>query len=553
MSDEKELVMSFDPKTIEHLGIKMYSTLPPVLAELIANGYDADAENIKITLLDTNEQKEIIVEDDGLGMSFPELNDKFLRIGRPRRYEEGTQTTQKGRKIIGKKGIGKLSFFGITKEIEISTKKGGKENSFIMNWDDIKKEDNIYHPGILLRDNNYVGEGHGTKIVLKNIQRETDFTPNTLADNLSKIFIVDTNFKISIQHNSESPVTVENERKYTGLDKEVEWKVPEDITIESDYEKKNLITGHLIATKRPIPPKTNMKGITLFSRKKLVNQPSYFSDSTSSHGFSYLTGYLEIDFIDDMEEDVISTNRQSLNWNNSEMKKLNDYLSKLMNWLERDWRKKRAEVRERKITEITGINISDWYGNLPLEIKEKVKPLVDALVKDSESSDELTPAVRNLYSIAPKYIYWHYRHLHPEIQDSSKEKYENKDYYDAFLESAKHYINSTRLKSCSINREDRSMMGEVFGCNDGKLSVAKRYIRPNGTNFNTTTKENIEEGQKFLSMGVVAGGKNVVGHEEMIALRDSNLFTEMDCLDMLSLLSHLTKRLDDAELEEEQE
>ena len=31
----KNLSMRFDPATIEHLGIQMYSTLPPVVAELV--------------------------------------------------------------------------------------------------------------------------------------------------------------------------------------------------------------------------------------------------------------------------------------------------------------------------------------------------------------------------------------------------------------------------------------------------------------------------------------------------------------------------------------
>lgn len=35
--------MSFDPHTIEHLGVKMYSVLPNAIAELIANAYNADA------------------------------------------------------------------------------------------------------------------------------------------------------------------------------------------------------------------------------------------------------------------------------------------------------------------------------------------------------------------------------------------------------------------------------------------------------------------------------------------------------------------------------
>ena len=47
-----KLKMTFTPNTIEHLGVRMYSTLPPVVAELIANSYDADASEVHIQLDD---------------------------------------------------------------------------------------------------------------------------------------------------------------------------------------------------------------------------------------------------------------------------------------------------------------------------------------------------------------------------------------------------------------------------------------------------------------------------------------------------------------------
>ena len=34
--------MSFEPMTIEHLGLRLYSTLPPVLSELVSNSHDAE-------------------------------------------------------------------------------------------------------------------------------------------------------------------------------------------------------------------------------------------------------------------------------------------------------------------------------------------------------------------------------------------------------------------------------------------------------------------------------------------------------------------------------
>ena len=56
-----------------------------------------------------------------------------------------------------------------------------------------------------------------------------------------------------------------------------------------------------------------MRGIALFSRGKLVNEHSFFDVTATSFGYSYITGWLDIDFIDERIPDVISTNRQSLN------------------------------------------------------------------------------------------------------------------------------------------------------------------------------------------------------------------------------------------------
>jgi len=547
---QKKLKLTFDPNTIEHLGVRMYSTLPPVLTELIGNSHDADAEHVVLTLNDSDDEKEIVIEDDGIGMTFDEINDKFLRIGRNRRAEDQLETTPKGRKIIGKKGLGKLSFFGIAHEIEITTKKHGKENSFSMKWEDIKKSQKDYEPTILKKDASCSKEDHGTKIVLKKIQRENDFSPENLANSLSKMFIIDPGFEILIKHNSTEPIIVSNERRYAGLEKEVEWKIPDDSQYLDDYEKANQIVGHLMAAKKPIPPNTNMRGIILFSRKKLVNLPEYFSDSTSSHFFSYLTGWLEVDFIDDLEDDVIATNRQSLNWGHEEMQKLRTHLRGLINWLERDWRKKRDELRKKKLKETTGIDISDWFSKLPDDIRTKIEPVIKTIVKDSELPTEAhQEAVKKIHEIVPEYPKYHWRHLHQEIKIASETDYQKQDYYRAFQEAAKRYINAVKTKSGSTNSSEASMMGEVFGngATPTLLQVAQSYKKPDGGKFQETTINNIEEGQKFLSMGVVSGCRNPISHEEIVDLRDSGLFTEKDCLDALSLLSHLFSRLDNSQ------
>lgn len=540
-----ELEMTFDPNTIEHLGVRMYSTLPPVLAELIANSYDAQATTVLVLLNDESATgKEIIVKDDGTGMSFDDINQKFLRIGRNRR-ENGEEP---GRKVIGKKGLGKLSFFGIANEIEVATRKDGKENVFLLRWEDIKISPTPnYQPTILKNNIDCAPANTGTTITLRKIKRESDFSAEDLADSLSKIFIVEAGFKIIVQRNQENPIEIENGRRYSGLDKEIEWGVPSDIELVSRYDKKTQVTGHLIATEKPISPKTNMRGIVLFSRKKMVNTPDYFSDSTSSHFFSYLTGWLEVDFIDELDEDVISTDRQSVNWGHPEMVKLRAYLQSMIRWLEQDWRAKRAQLRENKIAEKTGINTANWFSKLPVGIRGNAESIVKALIKDSELPEEVgAQAVRDFHALVPEYPRYHWRQLHLEVKDASRRYYETGDYYNAFIEASKRYVNAVRAKAIITAGDERADMQKVFPASNPMLSVTEGYIKRDGTNFTTDTLTNIRTAQQLFSEGIICGGRHPISHEEIIELRESRLFTEDDCLDILSLLSHLFSRLENS-------
>ena len=123
--------MRFDPQTIRHLGLRMYSTLAPALAEIISNSYDADATNVIVQLIEKDGiPEEIIVEDDGIGLSHEEINSKFLVIGRNRRDEGDEPSSKHGRLPIGKKGLGKLHFWS-GQTITITTVKEGKRiNSY---------------------------------------------------------------------------------------------------------------------------------------------------------------------------------------------------------------------------------------------------------------------------------------------------------------------------------------------------------------------------------------------------------------------------------------
>ena len=70
---------TFSPRILEHLGISAYNSVRKCLAELVANSYDADAKNVKISLPDLiDENASITLSDDGTGMNTDDLKAKFL-------------------------------------------------------------------------------------------------------------------------------------------------------------------------------------------------------------------------------------------------------------------------------------------------------------------------------------------------------------------------------------------------------------------------------------------------------------------------------------------
>ena len=212
----------------------------------------------------------------------------------------------------------------------------------------------------------------------------------------------------------------------------------------------------------------------------------------------------------------------------------------------KDWSLKRKKVKENNNTEKTGVNISAWYAKVPDEIRPKLSKVINKIADKPEIDDvDFSDVVHTVYDLIPPYTYYHYRLLHKQVQDSADIYYKNQNYYAAFQEAMKRYKNAVKIKSGVSATEDRDIVSNAFG-KDKILETTADFKRPNGVPFEKITLDNIEEGQKFLSIGVVCGGRNVVSHEELSDLKDSGLFTEKDCLDMLSILSHLFKRLDDA-------
>lgn len=537
----EKLTMTFDPHTIEHLGIKMYSFLPNAIAELIANAYDADASEVKISLQDDGGEKSITVSDDGCGMSFDDINEKFLCIGRKRRTDDGEYSPSGKRKITGRKGLGKLAFFGIGDSIEISTIKDHHQTVFTLCWTDILSSGKEYEPKFEVYD---VEQEHGTTIKLYNLKRKSSFDKTGLCSSLSKLFnFTDSSFAICVTLNNDEPTLINRELRLDGLQYEIEWNIPKDLTNKDFCNEKNIF-GRIIAAEKPL--NTELRGITLFARGRMVNSPSFFGVGESSHGYSYLTGWIDVDYVDEQSEDIISTDRQSLNWDLPITEELRVHLQAWMRYIERDWREKRKEKRKQQLGSKANIDVNKWLSVVPEKVKTGVESIIDSVTSNSElDSDKQAGIVSYLHDLLPEYTYYHYRMLDDTLKDASEEDYKRKDYYRAIEEAIKRYNSETQTKSGLTAFSGTDLMHHAFG-SGYKLSVIGNYKKTNGSEFADDTKKSVQEGQHYLSAGITGSARNPIAHEEIKELQESGLLTEIDCLDLLSLLSHLFRRLKNA-------
>lgn len=130
--------MSISLNVLNHLGLNLYSNTPAVLAEVIANSWDADTTEVHVDFDIQN--KTITIVDNGIGMDVSDINEKYLFVGKSKRNGDADFKTPRGRKPMGRKGIGKLSLFSIAKKISVYTRKAGGDNeAFLMDADEIEK------------------------------------------------------------------------------------------------------------------------------------------------------------------------------------------------------------------------------------------------------------------------------------------------------------------------------------------------------------------------------------------------------------------------------
>lgn len=418
MSSSSRYKMSISLNVLKHLGISLYSSIPAVLAEIVANSWDADASEVRICF--RREERIISIFDNGHGMNENDINGKYLNVGYSKRLNEPPKTRKFKRYPMGRKGIGKLSVFAIANVVEIYTAKNGDKHALKMDAMEIEKSiadeetGDIYAPEEL--DVKAVAFDAGTRIVLKELKiNVTAATLKFLRQRVSRRFSiigVSNNFSVSIDGDPITPADrgyysnvqflwyfgergkrfaelVDNDVESTQLDSELEFD--SDANVPTRHE----IGGWLGTVELPSQLNDETNGIVLFAKGKLIHE-NILPEMDDSRLFTeYLVGEIDADFMDlDELDDIVTSNRQSVKKDDPRYDALYRHLKGSLNTIGNRW----TDLRnENSLDEATNDkSVAEWYDSLKVGQKNYAKKMFGKIetlgLPDSRSKSQVYKA-----------------------------------------------------------------------------------------------------------------------------------------------------------------
>ena len=161
---------TIDAELLRELGERLVGKPHIALAELVKNGYDADATRVTVKFLPDKDCIEI--SDDGHGMTFDEFKNFWMRIGTP--HKRATQSRDLKRPMTGSKGVGRLAVQFLAGKLEIKTVPKDKGDEWLeaqIDWEEAIKATDLTKVEIAYnRKPSNTPFTHGTSIVLSELK-----------------------------------------------------------------------------------------------------------------------------------------------------------------------------------------------------------------------------------------------------------------------------------------------------------------------------------------------------------------------------------------------
>lgn len=403
--------MTISLNALEHLGINLYSNIPAVLSEIVANAWDADAANVKVVIDKAAET--ITIEDDGTGMDRDGVIDRFLTVGFKRRDVLGGKTP-KGRSPMGRKGIGKLSIFSIAQVADVYTVEGREKTAFRMDREVIRKAiagtgQKSYKPDEL---NDWPPDlRRGTRIVLSKISKSlSGMTVEGLKRRVARRFAVigaKNDFIVSVNgsvigpedrayHNALQYLwTYGGQTEFVKLCKNLERPADDRSgAVKEALKKAGLsLTGWIGTVTKPDQLKDedgdNLNRLAVFMRGKMAQEDILDEFGQKEIYADYVIGELHCEELDlDSAGDIATSSRQSLKQDDPRFEALRAIvLAELRNIAGRwsEWRRSDGARAAAKVPAV-----SDWLGQLTGDTKKKAERWIGRLntIRSNDEGDK---------------------------------------------------------------------------------------------------------------------------------------------------------------------
>lgn len=469
-----EMPMSIQSGILKSLGINLYTNLGKVLVEFIANAYDGDATKVTVrvpveriaaerakkaeqhraeaeraeleavgqqtlgidaasplaqdgsaapvpagaglnleTLFDTlPADVEVVIEDDGHGMTWKEVEDKFLPLNRQRRADpagkEINLTSPGGRYVMGRKGVGKLAGFGAALTVELWTKRAGETSARIIKLVD----EDLNHAGAIHNVKVPVSYEDGLPVALKGTRitlsrLKADATRDTI-DKIRKV--------IGKSFNAIRPedfAIVINDETLAFELPEYEFVYPPELTRDTikDGERAEVVV--------PVPgigtltvryyvgflPRSHGsgadRGATIYCNNRLAAGPALFGLPTGMHSFhsvDYMDCIVEADELDRSDIDFINTARSGIKEGNEVVGAMLEGIVRVMRLaIAAHARFKKAEADRKLNEDATAKIISATIEALPKKTRKAGKKLLQTIAQTFEVGtpefEELAPVI----------------------------------------------------------------------------------------------------------------------------------------------------------------
>ncbi|MFE3867044.1 sensor histidine kinase [Flavobacterium sp. LS2P90] len=170
----------FDVNTFRLLGRELITDRITAVFELVKNAYDANATEVVVSFSNVNNQNSnsiISIKDNGTGMSFEDIRDKWMVVGTNSKRKTLYSEAPFNRRFVGEKGIGRFAVDKLGEKVKIITKQENEVEwlNVKIDWDEYEiKATNQQLTLFTDVENEYTySEGniteHGTELVITNL------------------------------------------------------------------------------------------------------------------------------------------------------------------------------------------------------------------------------------------------------------------------------------------------------------------------------------------------------------------------------------------------